>query len=75
MFDALLVRPEGRIEKRADDYLSSNVATVVDPASLFPSSQENIVSWDDLSADVVAELMIWENASDQDLRYLDGLAE
>lgn len=32
-------------------------------------------SWDNLSADVVAELMIWENVSDQDSRYLDGLAE
>jgi len=73
--DTLLIRRlpvsfTGRIRQRADEFASSG--TAVDPASLI---QEKIISWDDLGADVVAELMIWENASSHDLGYIEGLAE
>ena len=74
MSDTILVR-YGRIDKRADEYLvSSGSATIID-ASLFRLPEEKIVSWDDLDADTVSELMIWENVSSQDTQYIEGLAE
>ena len=72
MTEAILVM-YGRIEKKAEDYFAS--ASVTEPFDLASLIQPKTISWDDLGNDVIAELMVWENASAQDLRYLDGLAK
>ena len=65
----------GKKIKKASEYVeSSGLAETLDYSKvIFP--QPKSISWDDLSEEVVSELMIWETASSQDISYLENLSE
>ena len=62
-------------EKRVEDILSStDTVSGIDPASFFPMLGKAI-TWDDLDDNEISELMIWDKASAQDFRFIEGLTE
>lgn len=56
------------------DVINSRNNTGTQGEILLPIESE-IASWDNLSDDIVSELMIWERVSDQDLLYAETLPE
>lgn len=64
-----------RVDRRADDILSStSIVKGVDYSYLFPLVEQE-VSWDDFDQDAISELLIWEKVSSQDMKFLEGSSE